>query len=137
MEQKKLLNIIENGCKILTSGTTGTPKTYFQSPEKIRAANRVAIDSQKITKNSKVYTVSKMTHAGGLLAQTLPALSIGANVVIDNFNAYTFLKEIKKYTHTHLAPGHARAIMGTKGFKDCDLSNVWITCGRLLQFLYN
>ena len=124
-----LKNILLNGIELQSSGTTGTPKKIFQSPGKLHAANRAAIDSQQLTKNSRVYTVCKMSHAGGLLAQTLPAYSIGAVVVIEDFNAYRWVKEIHKYTHTHLTPNHCRAIMGTKDFWKCDLTGVWITFG--------
>ena len=88
-------NILENGIEISSSGTSGSPKTFFQTPEKIEAANRVAIQAQHITTASKIYTCCKTTHAGGLLAQTLPALSIGAAVDIELFNAYEFVKKIK------------------------------------------
>lgn len=120
---------LSEGGMLRSSGSTGTPKELFQTPEKIRAANAVAIDSQELTKDSRVYTVCKTTHAGGLLAQTLPAYSIGADVVIEDFNAYRFVKEVHKYTHTHVTPNHARAIMMTKGFTDLDLTGIWVTCG--------
>lgn len=71
----------------------------------------------------------KLTHAGGLLGQTMPALAINAHVYVDKFNPYTFVKEIKNYTHSHITPAHAKAIMKTKTFKDLDLSGVTITCG--------
>ena len=120
---------LSEGGYLRTSGTTGTPKEIYQPPEKIKAANAAAIDSQQLTKKSRVYTVCKTQHAGGLLAQTLPAYSIGADVVIEDFNAYRWVKEIHKYTHTHLTPNHARAIMKTKGFIELDLTDIWITCG--------
>lgn len=125
----ELKSILSNGIELESSGTTGTPKKIFQTPEKLRAANRAAIDSQKLTKNSRVYTVCKMKHAGGLLAQTLPAYSLGADVVIEDFNAYRWVKEIYKYTHSHLTPSHCNAVMGTKDFWNLDLNGVWITCG--------
>lgn len=125
----ELKSILKNGIELKSSGTTGVPKTIFQTPEKIKAANAAAIDSQELTSKSKVYTVCKMQHAGGLLAQTLPALSIGADVVIEDFNAYRWVKEIYKYTHTHLTPKHCRAIMLTKDFWNCDLNGLWVTCG--------
>lgn len=121
--------ILNTGILLETSGTTGIPKQYFQTPEKLKAANRVALDAQQITKSSSIYTVCKMSHAGGLLAQTLPAYSIGATIKIEDFNPYKFLKEIHKHTHTHLAPGHARAVMATKGFKEIRFPKTWITCG--------
>ena len=124
-----LRKIVNEGCVIKTSGTTGTPKDIIQTPEKLKAADEIAIASQQLTSKSKVYTICKTTHAGGLLAQTLPAFRIGAEVSIETFNAFSFCREIKKYTHTHITPGHAQLIMRTKGFKDLDLTGIWITCG--------
>lgn len=129
---KKILdfqNILENGIEISSSGTSGYPKLFFQTAEKIQAANKVAVQAQKITSSSKIYTCCKITHAGGLFAQTLPGFSVGAQVDIEPFNAYEFVKKIKNYTHTHITPLHAKAIMLTKGFKDLDLTGVWVTCG--------
>lgn len=121
--------ILSNGITIHSSGTSGEPNAYFQSPDKIKIANELARDRQQIAKSSKVYTCCKITHAGGLLAQTLPALEIGAQVDIEDFNAYAFVRKIKNYTHSHITPLHARAIMMTKGFHSLDLTGVWITCG--------
>lgn len=121
--------IIQNGISITSSGTTGNPKSYFQPPAKIIAANKVAVQVQSISKSSSVYTCCKTTHAGGLLAQTIPAMSVGASVTIEPFNAYRFVKIIHQYTHTHITPLHAKAIMSTKGFKDIDFNGMIITCG--------
>ena len=78
----------------MSSGTTGESKTIFRTPENLRHCNKSAIDSQKITKNSRIYTVCKMEHAGGMLAQTLPAVSVGADIVVEEFNVKRFIKEI-------------------------------------------
>jgi hypothetical protein len=123
--------MLKDGAYIKSSGTSGPQKTIWRSPENLKACNKIAIDSQQITSKSKIYTVCKMEHAGGLLAQTLPAFSIGADITIEDFNAYKFLKEINKYTHTHLAPGHAKAIIKTKGFKNLNLKGIWVTCGSV------
>lgn len=121
--------ILAEGTYIFSSGSTGEPKSYFQSPKKLKAANSVALEAQQISKTSKIYTCCKTTHAGGLLAQTLPAFSIGAHVDVEKFNPYDFVRKIHNYTHTHITPLHAKAIMLTKGFKDLDLRGVWVTCG--------
>jgi acyl-CoA synthetase (AMP-forming)/AMP-acid ligase II len=126
MDYKKIL---AEGITISSSGTSGSPKQFFQPPEKIKMANRVAREVQKISTSSLIYTCCKVTHAGGLFAQTLPALEIGSKVDIVQFNAYSFIRDIRKYTHTHITPLHAKAIMLTKGFEDLDLHNIWITCG--------
>ena len=129
MDLDNLKLILEHGVTINTSGTTGEPKSITQTPEKMKFADEIAIDSQQITKDSKIYTVCKLQHAGGLLAQTLPALRIGAEVVVEDFSAYRWVKEINKYTHSHLTPKHATAIMKTKGWRKIDLTGIWITCG--------
>lgn len=121
--------ILTDGITIKSSGTSGTPKSFFQSPKKLKNANKIAIEAQEISKSSVIYTCCKTTHAGGLLAQSLPAASIGATVDIVPFNAWEFVRVISKYTHTHITPLHAKAIMLTKSFNDLDLTRVWITCG--------
>jgi acyl-CoA synthetase (AMP-forming)/AMP-acid ligase II len=129
MMQINFKDILENGITIYSSGTSGEPKPYFQTPDKLVISSRIAAVAQGIRSFSKVYTCCKTTHAGGLLAQTLPALAVGAQVDIVNFSAYDFVRDIKNYTHTHITPKHARAIMLTKGFWDLNLDGVFITCG--------
>ena len=121
-----LTKIISDGCTISTSGTTGPPKEIIQTPTKLKAADEIAVKCQEITPDSKIYTICKIDHAGGLLAQTLPAFRIGAEVTIEPFNAFRFCREIKKYTHTHITPGHAQLIMRTKGFRDLDMTDIWV-----------
>lgn len=121
--------LLQKGFGLKTSGTTGEKKIIFQTPEKLVYANKVAVDAQKITCSSRVLTVCNMQHAGGVLAQTLPALSIGAHVEIKKFNAYRFWQDIKEFTHTHLTPAHCAALMQTKNFPAADLNGLFITCG--------
>ena len=122
-------NILRNGTPLNTSGTTGPAKVIFQGPKKLAAGNLAAITSQKIARTSKIYTVCSLDHAGGLLAQTLPAYSIGADVTIEPFNAYRFMSQIHKYTHTHLTPGQCSALFMTKAFFEMDFTGIHITCG--------
>jgi len=122
-------DILKNGVTISSSGTTGTPKDVFRSPENLRACIDVAVSAQKLTQRSKVLTVTRMTHAGGLLTQTLPAYDIGAEFHVQQFNAFTFLKDFANYTHTFLAPAQMTALMNTKGFKDANLKGKRILGG--------
>jgi acyl-CoA synthetase (AMP-forming)/AMP-acid ligase II len=121
--------ILKKGTNISSSGTTGKPKMVLRTPDNLRACIDVAIDAQQLTKRSRVLTVTRMTHAGGLLTQTLPAYSLGAEFKVQQFNAFTFLKDFKDYTHTFLAPAQMTALMHTKGFKDCDLTGKRILGG--------
>ena len=124
-----LKKIIKTGTALSTSGTTGTPKRIFQPPHKLAAANSVARQVQAITSNSRVLTVCTLKHAGGLLAQTLPAVEVGADVVLDEFNAYRWTRQITDYTHSHLTPNMARAVMKTRGFTTLNLSGITVMCG--------
>ena len=117
------------GVEILSSGTTGDPKTVWRSPENLKACNEVAIDVQKITPDSKIYTCTKMDHAGGLLLQTLPAYTLGCDIEISTFNPFTFLKDFQNYTHTFLPPKMCQAVMKTKGFATCGLNGKTIAMG--------
>ena len=121
--------VLENGFELQSSGTTGEPKRIFQTPTKLLAANKVAVAAQNITAQSRILTVCRMTHAGGLLAQTLPAWSVHAHVDIKPFNAFTFWRDIKGYTHTHLTPMHCNLLMQTKNFNTLDLDGVFVACG--------
>ncbi len=115
----ELKNILKNGTSIRSSGTTGPAKEIHQSPEKIKKANQVARDVQRITSSSKVYTVCKLDHAGGLLAQTLPAsLGIDPSVATQaaqathswaqrNPNTAKFLTNVGTGVATSVATGYA------------------------------
>jgi acyl-CoA synthetase (AMP-forming)/AMP-acid ligase II len=120
---------LATGFELQSSGTTGEPKRIFQTPAKLLAANKFAVAAQNITPQSRILTVCRMTHAGGLLAQTLPAWSVHAHVEIKPFNAFTFWRDIKGYTHTHLTPMHCKLLMQTKNFSALELGGVFVACG--------
>ena len=130
MELKSnLKKILKQGTVLCTSGSTGNPKKIKQPVHKLLAANSVARKVQDITANSRILTVCTLDHAGGLLAQTLPAFEIGAHIEVQPFNAFAWTRQIQDYTHSHLTPDMARAIMKTKGFQDLNLTGIVIMCG--------
>ena len=58
---------------------------------------------------------------GGMLTAIFVGWVWGTNnahLEIEKFNAYNFCKKIKHFTHSHITPKHARAIMLTKSFQD-------------------
>lgn len=124
-----LKKLIETGVTLSSSGTTGQPKTVIRTPENIKVCNEVAVAAQELTPKSSVYTVTKLSHAGGLLAQSLPALSIGANVEFDSFNPYSFFRKFKNHTHTFLPPEFMESLTRTKSFLDADFEGKWILTG--------
>lgn len=122
-------DILENGCTISSSGTTGPPKSIYRSPQNLKHCIDTAIKAQYLNKDSSVYTVTRMTHAGGLLLQSLPAYTLGCNVTIEKFNAFSFLKNFEKHTHTFITPAMCEALFNTKGFKKADLTGKFVAMG--------
>ena len=121
--------ILTNGCTISSSGTTGTPKQIFRTPENLKACNEIAIAVQMLTSESRVYTCTRMTHAGGLLLQTLPAYTLGCDIHTTSFSAFKFITEFENYTHTFLPPQMCEAVMKTKNFATCDLTGKIVCMG--------
>ncbi len=124
-----LQKIMNEGVHISSSGTTGEPKTIFRSPDNLVHCNEAAIDMSELTKASKIYTCTRMTHAGGLLVHTLPAYTLGCDIKITDFNAFTFLKDSADYTHFFLPPKMCEAIINTKNWKAWDLSGKTVVMG--------
>ena len=91
MFKKILLN---TGFYLETSGTTGKKKKIFHSPERLKASNKAGVDSQQLTSKSKVLTVCSLKHAGGTTAQSLPAISVGAEVVVKKWRIIWLNSEI-------------------------------------------
>lgn len=121
--------ILCEGVNITSSGTTGPAKSIYRSPSNLDLCIDVALKAQDISPSSKILTVTRMTHAGGLLLQTLPAHYIGARYTITQFNPYTFIKEFKEHSHTFLPPAMAEALIKTKQFQDADFNDKFVCFG--------
>lgn len=129
VDTTELKKILEQGTVLYTSGSTGKPKKIKQPVRKLLAANSAARKVQDINSHSRILTVCTLEHAGGLLAQTLPAYEVGAHIEVQSFNAWAWCRQIKDYSHSHLTPAMARAIMKTKGFQELNLSGITVMCG--------
>lgn len=121
--------LIRKGATVSSSGTTGEPKHIFRTSENIHKCAEIAVKRQNINKDSSIYTVTRMTHAGGLLLQTIPAVIANASYEIDTFNAWTFLDKFKNHTHTFLPPQMVEVLIKTKGFKSADFTGQFIALG--------
>lgn len=124
-----LQKAIREGVKITSSGTTGEAKTIFRTPDNLIHCNRAAIDMSKLTRSSRIFTCCRLNHAGGLLVHTLPAYTLGCDINITEFNAFTFLRESADYTHFFLPPKMCDAIMKSKSWSECDLSGKTVVMG--------
>lgn len=114
-------DIVENGITIKTSGSSGIPKSIYQSPDKIFEDYERCIKIQDIDNFSDIYTCLDLKKAGGLFAQTIPALLEMADVTLAKFNPYEYVRRVESFTHSHLTPKQAKAVLRTKGFKKLNL----------------
>jgi len=67
---------------VYTSGTTGRPKGAVHTQGNLLANMAIAAEVQAMTPTDTVLTVLPLFHVGGLCIQTLPALSVGAQVLL-------------------------------------------------------
>lgn len=112
---------------VYTSGTTGRPKgaVLRQSALLWNAAN--SHHMHDMTSRDVILNVLPMFHVGGLNIQTLPALQIGATVVISRkFDPGETLRLIgqEKPTFLVLVPATIRAVLMHPNWQSSDLSSL-------------
>jgi hypothetical protein len=120
----------EEGFARAGSGTSGPPKSFFQTPEQPAAASYIAIAAQHITPDSRVLTVCRITHAGSALAQSWPALSADAHLDIVPFNVFSSIREAAGYMQPHQTPAHCEPVIRTQSFREADLTGLCVACAR-------
>ena len=78
---------------VYTSGTTGVPKGAVHTQANLLANMAIAAQVQALSEHDTVLTVLPLFHVGGLCIQTLPALSVGAQVLLHSrFDASATLR---------------------------------------------
>lgn len=101
-----LISYNEFGIMLASSGSSGTRKFIWLSGRMMLANAQVAIESQKLTNNDRILTVCSLNHTGGINAQTIAGLIVGAHVFVEPFNAFNFFRLIAQHniTISHLVP---------------------------------
>jgi len=80
---------------VYTSGTTGAPKGAVHTQGNLLANTAIAAQVQDLSEHDTVLTVLPLFHVGGLCIQTLPALSVGAQVLLHSrFDATATLRSL-------------------------------------------
>ena len=121
---------------IYTSGTTGKPKGALltQSALSWNAIN--SSDMHNLSQNDLVLTTIPMFHVGGLNIQTLPALRVGATVILHRgFDPASVLRTIKrkKVTLTVLVPSQMQSLVTHESWPESDLKSLrMITTGSTI-----
>lgn len=86
-----------------TSGTTGLPKGAAHSIRGVEATARNVIDGYALTGDDHVLAYLPLFHVGGLTMLVLPALKIGARVILHRrFNAEQAIDDIGRHRATML-----------------------------------
>jgi acyl-CoA synthetase (AMP-forming)/AMP-acid ligase II len=91
---------------LYSSGSTGTRKQIIISEEMILKNATNSVNCQSLNSEDKILTVCSLNHTGGINAQTIAGLTIGAHIIVKEFNPFNFFKilETENITVTHLIP---------------------------------
>jgi len=110
---------------LYTSGTTGKPKGVVLTQDALAWSARNSAAMHAMTSHDRILMVLPMFHAGGFNIQTLPALSVGAAIDLqDGFDAGSALHRINssRPTLTGLVPAQIQAMIRHPDWAATDLS---------------
>jgi fatty-acyl-CoA synthase len=112
---------------VYTSGTTGAPKGAVHTQGNLLANMAIAAQVQGMRAEDTVLTVLPLFHVGGLGIQTLPALSVGAHVLLmTRFDAAATLASIERDrpTLTLQVPATLQALSTHTRWNSTDLASL-------------
>jgi fatty-acyl-CoA synthase len=112
---------------VYTSGTTSRPKAAVHTQANLLANMAMAAAVQGLAPTDVVLTVLPLFHVGGLCIQTLPALSVGATVVLHaRFSAEATFDAIERLrpTLTLQVPATMKALVDDARWPGADLSSL-------------
>ena len=117
----KIKNNIDKALLIIyTSGTTGKSKGAVLTQKALFYNSINSLHMHQFNKKDIILTVIPLFHVGGLNIQTIPALQIGATVVIlRKFDLMETMKTLKNFrpTHTVFVPSIMKEILKLKNWK--------------------
>jgi fatty-acyl-CoA synthase len=112
---------------VYTSGTTGKPKGAVHTAATLSANAAAAVEAHGMTADDRILTFLPMFHVGGLNNQTLPALSLGATVILQQRfapDAALAAIESERPTIILLVPAVMKALIEHPRFAATDLSSL-------------
>jgi fatty-acyl-CoA synthase len=112
---------------VYTSGTTGQPKGALHTRAGMLANAAAAIAAQGLNASARVLSVLPLFHVGGLCIQTLPALAVGAKVLLHpRFEPDAWFDAVATWrpTTTLLVPAVMRALVQHPRWPSADLSSL-------------
>ena len=111
---------------LYTSGSTDQPTTVTHSWDYIKKCATKSIQEIGLTKEDRVLDVFPGNTIAHYTITGVPAFLSGAQYVSSTFSAYTYPEQFRRFKPTYIAliPRHLELLLGTKGFKDLDMSCV-------------
>ena len=110
---------------VFTSGTTGVPKGAVHTQSALRHTVENGVAHQGLGAGDRILTVLPLFHVGGLNIQTLPALAVGATVLLHRrFDPTAALEAIARDRPTQalLVPATMQALLEHPAFEATDVS---------------
>ncbi|HSQ71529.1 MAG TPA: AMP-binding protein, partial [Rubrivivax sp.] len=112
---------------VYTSGTTGQPKGVMHTAAGLQANALAAIAAQGLDAGTRVLSVLPLFHVGGLCIQTVPALAVGARVLLHpRFDAAAWFDAVAQWrpTTSLLVPAVMKALVEHPRWRGADLSSL-------------
>ncbi len=112
---------------VYTSGTTGQPKGVTHTAVGMQANAAAAIAAQSLSAQDRVLAVLPLFHMGGLCIQTLPALAVGAAVLLQpRFEPGAWFNAVEQWrpSTTLLVPAVMKALIEHPRWRSADLSSL-------------
>jgi len=112
---------------VYTSGTTGQPKGAMHTAAGLQANALAAIAAQDLDAGTRVLSVLPLFHVGGLCIQTVPALAVGARVLLHpRFDAAAWFDAVAQWrpTTSLLVPAVMKALVEHPRWRGADLSSL-------------
>ncbi|MEM8924203.1 MAG: AMP-binding protein [Actinomycetota bacterium] len=109
---------------VYTSGTTGRPKGAVLTQRAVAYAVANGVEHQRIAADDVILAVLPTFHVGGINIQTMPALAVGATVVLLlRFDPGAALDAIARHrpTHTVFVPAVLDAVAAHERFATTEL----------------
>jgi acyl-coenzyme A synthetase/AMP-(fatty) acid ligase len=128
-----IVKILTDGLILNSTGTTGTPKKIYQSPQKLLSNIKNELDIFKITKESHILNCSPLNHITAYYA-SLSGLFVGATVTQKEMEYQEYLDYLltaeTPITHTVVPPLKLIEIMADPKFEQLSFSNTFIIFGK-------
>jgi acyl-CoA synthetase (AMP-forming)/AMP-acid ligase II len=128
-----ITQILTDGLVLNSTGTTGTPKKIYQSPQKLLENIKNEIDIFKITDKSHILNCSPLSHITAYYV-SLTGLFVGSKVTQKEMSYEEYLDFLitskHPITHTVVPPLTLKNIMADSRFEKLEFSNTFVIFGK-------